>query len=125
RRVRNLAVPGEDTQSVFDGISSRVIARQLFDGNNVDGRDVLKFLILGVPPTSDQVSQITRAGDLRPTFLMVWLGHNDVVDTATGTRPGAVNLDPSDFGRRFLRLLKPLADPGAGRCAGPSPSVAR
>jgi len=123
RRVRNLAVPGEDTQSVFDGISSRVIARQLFDGNNVDGRDVLKFLILGVPPTSDQVSQITRAGDLRPTFLMVWLGNNDVLDMATGTSPDAVTLDPSDFGRRVSRLLNQLAGTGAGMAVANLPDV--
>ena len=124
RRVRNLAVPGEDTQSVFDGISSRVIARQLFNGDNVDGRDVLKFLILGVPPTSDSVSQVTRArDDLRPTFLMVWLGNNDVLDMATETSPDAVTLDPSDFGQRFSRLLNQLADTGAGMAVANLPDV--
>ncbi len=124
RRVRNLAVPGEDTQSVFDGISSRVIARQLFNGDNVDGRDVLKFLVLGLPPTSDAVSQVTRArDDLRPTFLMVWLGNNDVLDMATEASPDAVTLDPSDFGQRFSRLLNALADTNAGMAVANLPDV--
>jgi GDSL-like Lipase/Acylhydrolase len=95
RRARNLAVPGEDSNSVFETISSSTIARQLFNGNDVDGHDVLKFLILGVPPRSDSVSQITLArDDLRPSFLMIWLGNNDVLDMATETSPDAVTLDP-------------------------------
>src|SRR5262245_3141417 len=124
RRVRNLAVPGEDSKSVFETISPSVIARQLFNGNSVDGHDVLKFLILGVPPRSDAVSQITLArDDLRPSFLMIWLGSNDVLDMATQTSPNAVTLDPSDFGRRFSRLLNQLADTGAGMAVANLPDV--
>ena len=67
RRVRNLAVPGEDTQSVFDGISSRTIARQLFDGN-VNGRDVIKFLILGLPPLGPGLADYAARDDIgRPS----------------------------------------------------------
>ena len=124
RRVRNLAVPGEDSKSVFETISPSVIARQLFNGNAVDGHDVLKFLILGVPPRSDAVSQITLArDDLRPSFLMIWLGNNDVLDMATQTSPNAVTLDPSDFGRRFSRMLDQLADTGAGMAVANLPDV--
>jgi len=124
RRVRNLAVPGEDSRSVFDTISPTVIARQLFHGNDVDGRDVLKFLILGVPPQSDSVSQITLARDeLRPSFLMIWLGNNDVLDMATETSPDAVTLDPSVFGQRFSRMLDQLADTGAGMAVANLPDV--
>jgi len=124
RRVRNLAVPGEDSRSVFDTISPTVIARQLFNGNDVDGRDVLKFLILGVPPQADSVSQITLAHDeLRPSFLMIWLANNDVLDMATETSPDAVTLDPSVFGQRFSRMLDQLADTGAGMAVANLPDV--
>src|SRR5262245_30277905 len=70
RVARNLAVPGEDVMSVFEEISPGVIARRLFNGDRLDGIDVLKFLILGVPPRGESVSQITRARDLRPTLLL-------------------------------------------------------
>jgi lysophospholipase L1-like esterase len=123
RGVRNLAVPGEDTQSVFDEISPGVIARKLFTGDTVDGRDVIKFLVLGVPPRSDSISQVTRARDLRPSFLMVWLGNNDVLGMATGTSPDAVTLNPAQFGRRFSRLLDALADTHAGMAVANLPDV--
>src|SRR5262245_20141449 len=124
RRVRNLAVPGEDSKSVFETISPSVIARQLFNGNDVDGHDVLKFLILGVPPRSDSVSQITLArDDLRPSFLMIWLGNNAVLAMATQTSPDAVTLDPSDFGQRFSRMLDQLADTVAGMAVANLPDV--
>jgi phospholipase/lecithinase/hemolysin len=123
RVARNLAVPGEDVRSVFDEISPGVIARRLVTGDQVDGRDVLKFLILGVPPRADSVSQVTRAQDLRPTFVMVWLGNNDVLAMATNTDPGAVTLDASEFGRRFHRLLDALADTGAGMAVANLPDV--
>ena len=97
RVARNLAVPGEDTRSVFDEINPGVIARKLFTGGTVDGRDVIKFLVLGVPPRSASTSQVTRARDLRPSFLMVWLGSNDVLGMATGTSPDAATLNPTQF----------------------------
>src|SRR5262249_49796852 len=88
------------------------------------GRDVLKFLILGVPPSSDSVSQVTRArDDLRPSFLMVWLGNNDVLDMATETSPDAVTLDPAQFGQRLSRLLTALADAKAGMAVANLPDV--
>jgi lysophospholipase L1-like esterase len=121
--VRNLAVPGEDTQSVFDEISPGVIARKLLTGDTVDGRDVIKFLVLGVPPRSDSISQVTRARDLRPSFVMVWLGNNDVLGMATGTSPDAATLDPTQFGRRFSRLLDALADTHAGMAVANLPDV--
>jgi lysophospholipase L1-like esterase len=114
RVARNLAVPGEDVTSVFDTISPGVIARRLITGEQVDGRDVLKFLVLGVPPRADSVSQVSRAQDLNPTFLMVWLGNNDVLDMATLTNPTAATVDSTQFENRFRRLLDALADTGAG-----------
>jgi lysophospholipase L1-like esterase len=123
RVVRNLAVPGEDTQSVFDEIGPGSIAKQLAAGDTVDGRAVLKFLILGIPPRADSVSQLSRAHDLRPTFLLVWIGSNDVLDMATETSPGAAQLDPDEFGSRFSRLLDSLADTGAGMAVANLPDV--
>ncbi len=113
KTVRNLAVPGEDTASVFDKISPEDVAGQIVSGNP-NGRDILKFLILGLPLQSEGVSQLSRARDLHPSFLLVWLGNNDILDMATGTNPGAVTLGPVDFGNRFHALLDALADTGAG-----------
>ena len=123
RLARNLAVPGEDTQSVFQEIDPDTIVSRLLAGNSVDGRDVLKFLVLGLPRRSDSVSQVSRARDLRPTFLMVWLGNNDILDMATSTNPDAVNGNPTDFGRRFRRLLDELADTGAPMAVANLPDV--
>jgi lysophospholipase L1-like esterase len=123
RVARNLAVPGENVTSVFDEISPGVIARRLITGEQVNGTDVLKFLILGVPPRADSVSQVTRAQDLDPTFLMVWLGNNDVLDMATQTDPNAATLDSTQFGNRFHRLLDALATTGAGMAVANLPDV--
>lgn len=123
RVARNLAIPGEDMVSVFDEIAPAVIARRLLAGETVAGRDVLKFLELGLPFRSESVSQVTRARDLRPTFLMVWIGNNDVLDMATRTDPDAAALDPSQFGSRFRRLLDELADTGADMAVGNIPDV--
>jgi lysophospholipase L1-like esterase len=123
RVARNLAIPGEDMVSVFDEIAPGVIARRLVEGDTVAGRDVLKFLELGLPFRAERVSQVTRARDLNPSFLMVWIGNNDVLDMATSTNPTAVTLDPSEFGRRFRRLLDELADTGADMAVGNIPDV--
>jgi hypothetical protein len=113
RPARNLAVPGEDTASVFEKIAAEDVARELVTGD-VNGRDVLKFLILGLPLRSEPVSQVSRARELHPSFLLVWLGNNDVLDMATDTNPGAVTLTPQVFGGRFHALLDALADTQAG-----------
>jgi len=113
RKVRNLCVPGEDSASVFEKISAGDIASELVTGN-VKGRDVLKFLILGLPARGDAVSQVSRARELRPTFLLVWLGNNDVLDMATSTDPGAVTVTAGEFGARFRQLLAALGDTRAG-----------
>ena len=113
RRVRNLAVPGEDTASVFEKIAPEDIAGQLVTGD-VQGRDVLKFLILGLPLRAGGVSQVSRARELRPSFLLVWLGNNDVLEMATSTNPGALTVTPAEFGSRFRALLDALADTQAG-----------
>jgi len=111
--ARNLAVPGEDTQSVFEKIAPQDVAGELVTGK-VNGRDVLKFLILGLPLRSEPVSQVSRARDLHPSFLLVWIGNNDVLDMATSTNPGAVTLTPDEFGNSFHALLDALADTRAG-----------
>ena len=113
RTARNLAVPGEDTGSVFETIAAQDIAGELVTGD-VKGRDVLKFLILGLPLRAEPVSQVSRARELHPSFLLVWIGNNDVLDMATDTNPGAVTLTPQEFGGRFRALLDALADTQAG-----------
>jgi lysophospholipase L1-like esterase len=113
KKVRNLAIPGEDSASVFEKINPGDVAGQLVTGD-VNGRDVLKLLVLGLPPRGDAVSQVSRAKELRPSFLLVWLGSNDILEMATSTDPGAVTLSAREFGVRFRRLLGELADTRAG-----------
>src|SRR5205809_25831 len=113
KTARNLAGPGEDTRSVFQKIAAEDIAGELVTGD-VNGRDVLKFLILGLPLRPEPVSQVSRARDLRPSFLLVWIGNNDVLDMATDTSPGAVTLTPQEFGGRIRVLLDALVDTQAG-----------
>jgi hypothetical protein len=111
RRVRNLAVPGEDSASVFEEIDGgRVLGQVVGD---VNGRDLLKFLILGLPLRDEAVSQVSRARDLDPSFVMVWIGNNDVLELATSTNPNAPTPSPMVFRQRMTRLLDALADTGA------------
>jgi lysophospholipase L1-like esterase len=120
-RARNLAVPGEDMESVFERLAPEDVAGDLVSGD-VEGRELLKFAILGLPLQREGVSQISRARQLRPTFILVWIGSNDVLDMATRTNPAAVGRTPEDFGNRFRRLLEMLADTGAGMAVANLPN---
>lgn len=113
RVVRNLAVPGEDVRSVFDQIDADDVAARILSGNAA-GREVMKFVILGLPVRSGEVSQVTRAQELAPTFLLVWLGSNDVLGMATHTNPAAHDLTAAEFGVAYRRVLDALAATGAG-----------
>ena len=123
-RVRNLAVPGEDIQSVFEGVRPQEIAEQLVSGAP-DGRDILKFLILGLPieDEDDVVTQISRALELRPTFLMVWLGNNDILSMATSTDPTAIDRPVAQFGQLYRQLLSQLAQAGVDMAVATLPDV--
>lgn len=123
RRIRNLAVPGEDVESVRDPITPVAVARALVRGGDASGRDILKFLILGLPLRDDEVSQVSRARELRPSFLLVWIGNNDVLPMATRTNPGAVQLTPAAFGSRFHGVLDALATTGADMAVANLPDV--
>jgi lysophospholipase L1-like esterase len=122
KRVRNLAVPGEDIESVNDRISPAALVRSIVSGD-ANGRNVLKLLILGLPLREDPVSQVSRARELAPTFLLVWIGSNDVLGMATRTNPEATRLTPAAFGLRFRAMLGALADTGAGMAVGNLPDV--
>jgi lysophospholipase L1-like esterase len=113
-RARNLAVPGETIDSVFEEISPRDIAGDLVRGRGSDGRDALKFLILGLPLRGSGVSQVSRAQEFNPSFILVWIGNNDILPMATRTNPDAVTLTAAEFGDRYRRLLNALADTNAG-----------
>ena len=52
-RVRNLAVPGEDIQSVFEGVRPQEIAEQLVSGAP-DGRDILSMATSTDPTAIDR-----------------------------------------------------------------------
>ena len=122
-RVRNLAVPGEDLTSVFQEISPGDVARRVLSGQSVSGPEALKLAILGLPLRGGSVSQVTRARELRPSFLLVWIGNNDVLDMATRTDPAAESLSVAEFGERFRRLLGMLADTGAPMAVANLPDV--
>jgi hypothetical protein len=124
RRVRTLAVPGEDMTSVFERIDAEDVLSDLASGD-ADGRDILKFLILGLPLRDDSVSQLTRARDLRPSFLTVWLGNNEVLSMATRTRPDVVKMTPAEFGAAYRQFLGQLADTGADMAVANLPDVTR
>ncbi|HJQ85298.1 MAG TPA: SGNH/GDSL hydrolase family protein [Candidatus Binatia bacterium] len=113
QRVRNLAVPGEDSATVFEEIAPEDVAGQIV-GGDVNGREILKFMILGLPLRSEGVSQVRRTRELKPHFVLVWLGNNDLLDLATKTDPNAVTIGAPEFGRRFRRLLDALAESGPG-----------
>ena len=121
-KVRNLAVPGEDIESVFEGIRPQDIAEQLVTGSP-NGRDILKFLILGLPLRDEAVSQVSRALDLRPSFLMVWLGNNDILSMATSTDPNAIDRPVQQFGQLYRQLLNQLANAGVDMAVATLPDV--
>ena len=123
RRVRNLAVPGEDTATIFDTVSPGDVAGAIVRNDDVAGQDLLKFLILGLPLRTGPVSQLSRARDLHPSFLLVWIGNNDVLDMATRTDPAAVTLTPAQFGARFHMLLDALAVTNAPMAVANLPDV--
>jgi lysophospholipase L1-like esterase len=111
-QVRNLAVPGEDTASVFEEIAAEDVGEQIISGD-VEGRDVLKYLILGLPTRNGSVSQVKRARALNPSFIIIWIGNNDLLGMATRTNPAAESLGPFEFGERIRRLLFELSSTGA------------
>src|SRR5262245_15249396 len=112
QRARNLSVPGESVESVFDAVTPADVLGGLVTGDT-NGRDLMKLAILGLPPNRGPNSQVDRAQALAPTFIIVWLGSNDVLSMATRTNPAAVDLTPTDFGVQYRRLLNALADTGA------------
>jgi lysophospholipase L1-like esterase len=124
KEAHNLAVPGERVSSVNDAIDPRTVIGDAIDGN-VKGRDVMKLLILDLPIQTDQVSQLSRARDLSPSFLLVWLGANDVLGMAERTNPNAVQSTPTEFGTQYRGLLDALADTGAPMVIANIPDVTR
>jgi lysophospholipase L1-like esterase len=124
KEVRNLAVPGERVSTVTDKIDPRNVIGDAIDGN-VKGRDVMKLLILDLPIQDEPVSQISRARDLSPSFLVVWLGANDVLGMAERTNPNAVQSTPAQFGTQYRGLLDALADTGAPMVIANIPDVTR
>ncbi len=103
-------------RSVFQTTAPGTITEQLLSGS-ADGRELMKFAIVGLPVRSEGVSQLTRIQEIRPTFLLVWIGNNDVLPMATRTDPGSVTMTAAEFGQRYRQLLNALADTGTGGMA--------
>jgi phospholipase/lecithinase/hemolysin len=122
REAHNLAVPGELVATVTDAIDARTVIGDAI-GGNVNGRDVMKLVILGLPIRNEQVSQVRRARELDPTLLLVWLGNNDVLSMATRTNPNAAASTPAEFGKQYRGLLDALADTGAPMIVANIPDV--
>lgn len=124
RTARNLAVPGERVSSVMDTVDPADVVGAAIKGD-VKGRDVLKLLILDLPIQTGSVSQVSRARDLSPSFLLVWLGANDVLGMAERTNPNAIATTPAEFGARYRTFLDALADAGAPMAIANIPDVTR
>ncbi len=124
RTPRNLAVPGERVSSVMDTVDPADVVGAAIKGD-VKGRDVLKLLILDLPVQTGSVSQVSRAHDLSPSFLLVWLGANDVLGMAERTNPNAITTTPAEFGAAYRRFLDALADTGAPMAIANIPDVTR
>jgi len=122
REARNLAVPGETIESVSESIDAGDIADEIVSGTP-DGRDIMKFLVLGLPLESGGVSQLSAARERQPSFVLLWLGSNDVLDMATNTSPNAVDLTPAAFGTAFRQVLGELAALGVGMAVANLPDV--
>jgi lysophospholipase L1-like esterase len=120
--ARNLAVPGESVASVFDQVQADDLAGHLFTGD-ASGEEIMKFAILGLPLRDEGVSQVRRTRDLSPSFILVWLGNNDVLGMATGTNPNGADESPAAFGQMYRRLLNALADTGAPMAVANLPDV--
>jgi hypothetical protein len=110
--VQNLAVPGERVSTVLDTLRVTDVIGDAI-GGDVRGRDVMKAVIVGLPPDTDAQSQITRAQDQQPTLLLVWLGNNDILGSVTRANPSAGIATPTDFGNQYRAFLDALADTGA------------
>src|SRR5947207_1207593 len=120
-QARNLADPGEDVTSVLEGLDGGAVAERLQMGQDVNPRDVLKLLLLGPPFDAGMASQVQRTVALAPTFVLLWIGNEDVLDLVRRSDAAAGQLTPAEFGRRFRRLLEGLATTGAAMAVGNLP----
>lgn len=122
RGSRNLAVPGEDLNSVFERLDAEDVGRQLIR-DDIEGRDILKFLMLGLPLRGSAVSQLTVAKSIEPSFFLVWLGNNDVLTMATSTDPSRFSMPAPAFGTQYRKFLNELADSGVDMAVANLPDV--
>jgi lysophospholipase L1-like esterase len=77
-RATDVAVPGQD-------IGEALTRRWSIDPSDPSTIDTIEDLVLGLPAALEgepPASQIETAVALRPTFLVVWLGSNDVLGAA-------------------------------------------
>ena len=122
RDARNIAVPGERVSTVFDTVSIADVIGDAIAGD-AKGRDVMKAVIVGLPPQDESVSQVSRARDLNPSLLLVWLGNNDILGSVTRADPSAGVATVAEFGTQYRRLLDALADTGAPMVIANIPDV--
>ena len=122
REAHNLAVPGERVATVLEAVKLAEVVGNVVDGDAA-GRDIMKAVILGLPLEDESVSQVRSARDIAPTFLLVWLGNNDVLPMATRTDTGAAVSTPAEFGAQYRRFLDALADTGAPMVIANIPDV--
>jgi hypothetical protein len=122
RVAHNLAVPGERVSTVLDAVDVGEVATDALTGD-ARGRDIMKAVIVGLPLEDGSVSQITRMREIGPTFLMVWLGNNDILGSVTRANPAAGVATPAEFATNYRNLLNALADTGAPIAVANIPDV--
>lgn len=106
RPYNNLAVPGA---IAFDALS-----------DNGSGRSGFSPIIL-----RGLGSQVQQAAALRPTFITLWIGNNDVLGAAVGGRAiEGITLTPKAvFRQTYARIVADLAATGAKIVAATLPDV--
>jgi lysophospholipase L1-like esterase len=104
QQCHNLAVPGATLWATLN-VKSLGGANPFYD------------IILG-----GQRTMIQEAKRLNPTFVLLWIGSNDVLGMVTSTDPED-HTSLNDFKRDFETVLQELKDSGAGIVAANLPDV--
>ncbi len=102
----NLAVPGHTTEDALKRRPKLPI---------VPDQSILTNLILGLPglvaPIAPAASQVEMAEFLRPTFVTIWLGNNEILGPASGGNANAVPFE--QFRAAYAEVINRILATGA------------
>ncbi len=103
----NLGVPGATTSNMVRGTSSQ----------NTNGNVFFDLVLRNSALPPGGLSQLDQMLALRPTFLLLWVGANDILGGATGGNPAiGVNLTPlASFETDFVAICDAITGAGLSR----------